>query len=145
VVASEVRHLASRSSSAAKDIRHLIDDSVGMVHSSLQQAHDVGNTVRQVQQAIASVSEIVDAISTGSQDQRHRAEHIDTTIAQMDQSTQQNAALVEQVAAAAHSLEAQSERLTHAVSAFRVSHVQTSQPPLLLPLQQATIHFPVHA
>jgi|GEM_PF-2065443 len=128
VVASEVRSLAHRSSTAAKEIKTLIDASVDMVQDGLRQAQDVRSTVDKVQQSITAVSDIVGAISAGSVTQRHDIEKIGVAIAQMDQTTQQNAALVEQVAAAAQSLEEQAGRLKHTVSAFKVSDALLHQP-----------------
>ncbi|EJL80639.1 methyl-accepting chemotaxis protein [Herbaspirillum sp. CF444] len=127
VVASEVRNLAHRSSAAAKEIKALIDASVGIVQVGLRQAHEVNTTVDQVQQSISAVSDIVNAISAGSIEQRHGIEKIGAAIAQMDQTTQQNAAMVEQVAAAAQSLEEQAGRLKQSVSAFKVSDARLHQ------------------
>ncbi|MFL9878307.1 methyl-accepting chemotaxis protein [Herbaspirillum rhizosphaerae] len=127
VVASEVRNLAHRSSAAAKEIKVLIDASVSMVQDGLHQAHEVRTTVEKVQQSISAVSDIVNAISAGSVEQRHGIEKISAAIAQMDQSTQQNAAMVEQVAAAAQSLEEQAGRLNYSVSAFKVSNTRLRQ------------------
>jgi methyl-accepting chemotaxis protein len=127
VVASEVRNLAHRSSTAAKEIRGLIDASAGLVQDGQRQAHEVRSTVDQAQQSIGDVSAIVNAISTSSVAQRHGIEKIAAAIAQMDQSTQQNAALVEQVAAAAQSLEEQADRLNKTVSVFKVSDLRLHQ------------------
>jgi len=121
VVAGEVRNLAHRSSAAAKEIKILIDASVGMVQQGLTQAQQVHGTVEQVQHAIHTVSSLVGAISNESVQQRQRIETIDAVIADMDQTTQQNAALVEQLAAAAQSLEQQAGQLKETVAVFRVA------------------------
>ncbi|OYO26648.1 chemotaxis protein [Janthinobacterium sp. PC23-8] len=121
VVASEVRNLAQHSSTAAKEIKALIDASAGMVQDGLRQTQEVRTMVNQVQQSISAVSEIVGAMSASSVEQRHDIEKIGAAITQMDQTTQQNAALVEQVAATAQLLEEQAGRLEHTVSAFKVS------------------------
>jgi len=126
VVAGEVRNLAHRSSAAAKEIKMLIDASVGMVQQGLAQAQQVRATVEQVQHAIHTVSSLVGAISNESVQQRQRIEKIDAVIADMDQTTQQNAALVEQLAAAAQSLEQQARQLKDTVAVFHVAEVDNA-------------------
>jgi methyl-accepting chemotaxis protein len=121
VVASEVRSLAQRSAAAAKEIKDLIASSVTMIQGSAQQATDVGTTMGEVRQAIKQVSDIVGEIAAASVEQSRGIEQVHLAVAQMDEVTQQNAALVEQAAAAAQSLEAQTESLDRSVSVFKVS------------------------
>ncbi|WP_321819845.1 MULTISPECIES: methyl-accepting chemotaxis protein [unclassified Burkholderia] len=126
VVASEVRSLAQRSASAAKEIKELISTSVAMIQDGAKQATDVGGTMGQVKQAIKQVSEIVGEIAAASDEQSCGIEQVNQAVVQMDTVTQQNAALVEQAAAAAHSLEEQAMNLSDAVSVFKVSESESS-------------------
>ncbi|WP_175770738.1 methyl-accepting chemotaxis protein [Burkholderia anthina] len=118
VVASEVRSLAQRSAAAAKDIKELIGASVAMIQEGARQASDVGATMTHVKQAIRSVSDIVAEIARASDEQNRGIEQVGQAISQMDGVTQQNAALVEQAAAAAQSLQEQANNLGDAVSVF---------------------------
>ncbi|KXS32154.1 MAG: Methyl-accepting chemotaxis protein I [Candidatus Gallionella acididurans] len=118
VVASEVRNLAQRSAAAAKEIKVLIDDSVGKVDTGSRQVGQAGATMNEVVMAVKRVTDIMAEISAASSEQSAGIEEVNQAIVQMDDMTQQNAALVEQAAAAAESMLAQAEALTHAVSAF---------------------------
>jgi methyl-accepting chemotaxis protein len=120
VVASEVRALAQRSSAAAKEIKVLIDASSEKVRQGEQQAAGVGETMGNVSHAIRRVSDIVGEISTASDEQSKGIEQVHQAITQIDDVTQQNAALVEQAAAAAQSLQEQSDRMKHEVMVFRL-------------------------
>ena len=120
VVASEVRSLAQRSAQAAKEIKELIEVSVQRVGSGSEQVARAGETMGEVVGAVRRLTDIVGEISSASEEQRHGIEQVNQAIGQMDQVTQQNAALVEQAAAAAGSLEEQARRLKQAVSTFRV-------------------------
>ncbi|EOA05198.1 methyl-accepting chemotaxis transmembrane protein [Herbaspirillum frisingense GSF30] len=120
VVATEVRTLAQRSASAAKEIKELIDASVQTVSSGGQLVAQAGNTMNDVVSSVQRVSTVISEITTASREQSEGIDQINRAIAQMDESTQQNAALVEQAAAAAQSLQQQAERLAAAVSTFRV-------------------------
>jgi methyl-accepting chemotaxis protein len=121
VVAAEVRNLAQRSASAAKEIKILIDDSVEKVGTGAQQVEDAGETMRQIVDSVRRVTEIMREIATASEEQTTGIEQINRAIAQMDQMTQQNAALVEQAAAASKSMEDQAKHLADAVSIFRIA------------------------
>ncbi|MFM0380174.1 methyl-accepting chemotaxis protein [Paraburkholderia strydomiana] len=121
VVASEVRTLAQRSSTAAKEIKDLIESSVGLVQDGSKQAADMGVTMGQVKTAIKQVSDIVGEIAAASHEQSRGIEQVNQAVHQMDEVTQQNAALVEQAAAAAQSLEEQAVTLKDAVSVFTVA------------------------
>jgi methyl-accepting chemotaxis protein len=120
VVASEVRSLAQRSAQAAKEIKGLIEDSVQRVGSGSDQVARAGETMGEVVGAVRRLTDIVGEISAASEEQRNGIEQVNHAIGQMDQVTQQNAALVEEAAAAAGSLEEQARRLKQAVAAFRV-------------------------
>ncbi|RKF35982.1 hypothetical protein BCY88_37255 [Paraburkholderia fungorum] len=128
VVASEVRSLAQRSSTAAKEIKGLIESSVATVKDGAKQAVEVGETMDDVKRAIKRVSDIVGEIAAASEEQSHGIEQINQAVGQMDEVTQQNAELVEQAAAATQSLEEQATSLKEAISVFKLadtgSHTQ---------------------
>jgi len=119
VVATEVRSLAQRSAAAAREIKDLIGDSVGKVSSGTTQVQRAGKTMQDILTAIAHVNEIVSEISSASIEQTQGIEQVSTTITHMDQTTQQNAALVEEATAAARRMEQQARDLQEAVSVFR--------------------------
>ncbi|WEY39957.1 MULTISPECIES: methyl-accepting chemotaxis protein [Paraburkholderia] len=121
VVASEVRSLAQRSSSAAKEIKDLIAASVQKIQDGSRLADDAGSTMVEVTQAVARVTDIMGEIAAASTEQSRGIEQVNVAITQMDEVTQQNAALVEEAAAASKSLEDQGHQLTEAVSFFRLS------------------------
>jgi methyl-accepting chemotaxis protein len=126
VVASEVRALAHRSSSAAKEIKGLIGSSTALVQGGTQQASEVSGTIAQVKHAISQVSQIVGEIADASAEQSLGIEQVNQAVGQMDILTQRNAALVEQAAAAAQSLEEQTGKLNLAVCVFAVADQTTS-------------------
>ncbi|MEA0736404.1 methyl-accepting chemotaxis protein [Xanthomonas campestris pv. campestris] len=119
VVASEVRTLAQRSSGAAKEIKDLIDDSVQRVAEGSALVHTAGKTMGEVVASVQRVTDIMGEISAASQEQSAGIEQVNQTITQMDETTQQNAALVEEATAAARSLEDQAVQLTEAVAVFK--------------------------
>ncbi len=123
VVASEVRSLAQRAAAAAKEIKGLIDDSVGKVEAGSQQVAEAGRTMEEIVASVRRVTDIMGEISSASQEQTQGIEQINQAITQMDQVTQQNAALVEEAAAAAGSMQEQAGTLVRVVSAFRLSAV----------------------
>ncbi len=128
VVASEVRNLAQRSSAAAKEIKILIEKSVHTIQEGSNQAVEVGRTTADACQAVRRVADIIGEIASASEEQRHGIEHINHAISQMDEVTQQNAALVEEAAAEAQSLEGQAIKLREAVSVFVLGAAQRSSP-----------------
>lgn len=120
VVATEVRNLAQRSASAAKEIKGLIADSVEKVETGSRLVDQAGQTMEEVVASIKRVASIMTTISEASREQTAGIEQVSLAVSQMDEMTQQNAALVEQAAAAAESLEEQARNLTTAVAVFRV-------------------------
>jgi methyl-accepting chemotaxis protein len=121
VVASEVRNLAQRSASAAKEIKSLIDDSVLRVDNGTQLVAKAGATMAEVVSSVKNVTDIVGEIAIASNEQSTGIEEINKAINQMDEVTQQNAALVQEASSAAYSLNEQAERLSQAISIFKVS------------------------
>lgn len=126
VVASEVRSLAQRSAAAAKEIKGLIDESTARVQAGSQLVERSGSTMTEIVDAIARVSSIMGEIAAAAIEQSTGIDQVNLAVAQMDEVTQQNAALVEQAAAAASSLEEQARRLTAAVSVFQTGSGATS-------------------
>jgi methyl-accepting chemotaxis protein len=118
VVAGEVRGLAQRSASAAKEIKALISTSVERVGNGSQLAEEAGRTMDEVVQAVKRVTDIMNEISAATAEQSSGIEEINDAITQMDSGTQQNAALVEEAAAAAQSLDDQAKSLAQLVEKF---------------------------
>ncbi|QJD67628.1 HAMP domain-containing protein [Xanthomonas campestris pv. badrii] len=121
VVASEVRTLAQRSAVAAKEIKHLIDDSVGKVAQGSALVDQAGKTMAEIVSSVQRVTDIMGEISAASQEQSAGIEQVNLTVTQMDEATQQNAALVEEATAAARAMEEQAGQLTDAVAVFKLS------------------------
>ncbi|MGF6839868.1 methyl-accepting chemotaxis protein [Paraburkholderia youngii] len=119
VVAGEVRNLAQRSATAAKEIKELIDASTARVADGSRLVGRAGETMGEVQTAVGRVTSIMSDIATASAEQSDGIEEVNRAITQMDQMSQQNAALVEQAAAAAASLTEQTGLLTRAAGRFR--------------------------
>jgi methyl-accepting chemotaxis protein len=128
VVASEVRNLAQRSASAAKDIKALINDSVEKVEAGSSLVNQAGSTMTEIVTSITRVTDIMSEITSASREQSEGIEQVNTAIVQMDQVTQQNAALVEEAAAAAESMQEQAARLSEVVSVFKL--LASAAPPL---------------
>ena len=120
VVATEVRNLAQRSASAAKEIKGLIDDSVEKVGAGSKLVDQAGATMQEVVDSVQRLSAIIGEITDASEEQRLGIEQVNEAISQMDQVTQQNAALVEEAAAAAGAMQDQAAQLSHAVQVFRL-------------------------
>ena len=126
VVASEVRNLAGRSANAAKEIKELINASVNRVEVGASQVDQAGRTMTEMVSAIQRVTDIMSEISTASGQQSAGVGQVGDAVMQMDQVTQQNAALVEEMAAAATSLKAQAQELVQTVSVFQLHPQHTS-------------------
>ncbi|MBS1138793.1 MAG: Histidine kinase, region:Bacterial chemotaxis sensory transducer [Proteobacteria bacterium] len=123
VVATEVRNLAQRSAAAAKEIKGLISDSASTVDVGSKLVEQAGITMDEVVSAIRSVATIMNDIAAASHEQSTGIEQVNIAVSQMDEMTQQNAALVEQAAAAAESLEDQAHSLVQCVSVFNLGRV----------------------
>ncbi|MCC7703298.1 MCP four helix bundle domain-containing protein [Janthinobacterium sp. GW460P] len=131
VVASEVRNLAQRSAAAAKEIKDLIGDSVDKVQAGNRLVEQAGATMHEVVASVKRVTDIMSEILSASQEQSSGIEQINTAVTQMDDVTQQNAALVEEAAAAAQAMQEQVNSLNEVVSVFRVSAPSAAQRPAL--------------
>ncbi|KAF1043478.1 MAG: Methyl-accepting chemotaxis protein II [Herbaspirillum frisingense] len=130
VVASEVRSLAQRSAAAAKEIKQLIDDSVEKVGDGSRLVARAGDTMTEVVNSVARVTDIVREITAASQEQSDGIEQVNLAITHIDEATQQNAALVEEAAAAAQSMQDQAAALSAAVSVFRLEAGAAAPPAL---------------
>lgn len=127
VVAAEVRNLAQRSADASREISTLITDSVGNIREGTQLASDAGNTMTNVVESVNRLKDIMSEISAASYEQSQGVTQVGTAVTEMDQTTQQNAALVEESAAAASSLRDQAVALVETVRVFQLAdnHNQT--------------------
>jgi methyl-accepting chemotaxis protein len=120
VVAAEVRNLAQRSASAAKEIKTLISDSVEQVNTGGKLVDETGEAMDDIVTSVQLVTEIMSGIAEASQEQSAGIEQVNQAVGQMDEMTQQNAALVEEAATAAENLQEQAVKLAQAVSVFRL-------------------------
>lgn len=127
VVAGEVRNLAQRSAQAAREIKSLIEDSVGKVDVGSTLVESAGETMAEIVSAVTRVTDIMGEIASASDEQSRGIDQVGLAVAEMDRVTQQNAALVEESAAAAAALEEQASRLTEAVAVFRIQQQQQQQ------------------
>jgi methyl-accepting chemotaxis protein len=141
VVAAEVRNLAQRSANAAKEIKSLISDSVEKVDAGGKLVDEAGKTMEEIVTSVKHVADIMGEITAASQEQSSGIEEVNRAIAQMDEMTQQNAALVEEAAAAAESMQEQAAALAQAVAVFKLgaaeqmTQLQTRQ--MRQPVQEA--------
>jgi methyl-accepting chemotaxis protein len=120
VVATEVRSLAQRSAAAAREIKELIEGSVQQVATGADLVDQAGRTMHQIVDSVARVATLMSEIAVASREQSRGIEEINNAVTQMDEGTQQNAALVEQAAAAAHSLRDQTHQLAGLVARFQL-------------------------
>ena len=123
VVATEVRNLAQRSAAAAKEIKDLIGDSVDKVQAGNRLVEQAGSTMHEVVASVRRVTGIMSEMMSASQEQSAGIEQINIAVTQMDNVTQQNAALVEEAAAAAQAMQEQVNSLNEVVSVFRVGNI----------------------
>ena len=137
VVASEVRLLAGRSATAAKEIKQLIESSVTSVGEGCKLVEQAGSTMDEIVVSVRRVADIMGEISTASEDQSSGIDQINQAMGQMDQVTQGNAALVEEAAAAAHSLAHQADKLVEAVSVFKLGNDPVHRSALSAPASYA--------
>ena len=128
VVASEVRNLAQRSAAAAKEIKTLIGDSVEKVDAGSKLVDQAGATMNEIVESVRRVTDIMGEIMSAAKEQTSGIEQINEAISQMDQVTQQNAALVEEAAAASQSMQEQSATLAKTVSVFKLDARQVDAP-----------------
>jgi methyl-accepting chemotaxis protein len=126
VVAGEVRTLAQRSASAAKEIKELIHDSVQHVAEGSEQVERAGATMHDIVKAVREMTDIMSEIATASEEQGTGIEQVNNAVGQMDEVTQQNAALVEQASAAAQAMSEQATALRDAVSVFKIEAMSAS-------------------
>jgi methyl-accepting chemotaxis protein len=119
VVATEVRSLAQRSATAAKEIKELISDSVQKVGAGTELVDESGRTLNEIMEAVKKVSDIVAEIAAASEEQAAGIEQVNNAVTQMDSTTQQNAALVEEASAASKSLEERSRSMVDLMSQFK--------------------------
>jgi methyl-accepting chemotaxis protein len=145
VVASEVRSLAQRSAAAAKEIKALIDNSVDKADAGSRLVDQAGTTMREVVDSIRRVTDIMGEISAASQEQTEGIGQVQLAVSQMDQATQQNAALVEEAAAASESLREQAAKLAQTVAVFKLDGTQgrTALVPAVQPVPTPAIAPPV--
>jgi methyl-accepting chemotaxis protein len=139
VVATEVRNLAQRSASAAKEIKLLIGDSVAQVSAGNRLVGDAGQAMEEVVQSVRRVTDIMAEITSATQEQSAGIEQVNQAVGQMDQATQQNAALVEEASAAASSMQEQAATLASLVSVFKTNAVAA---PVARPLAAAALKKP---
>ena len=140
VVAAEVRSLAQRSASAAKEIKELIGQSVAQVVEGSKLVDEAGTTIDEVVQSARRVADLMGEISAASEEQHSGIEQVNKAVSQMDEMTQQNAALVEEASAAAQAMAAQSKGLREVVSVFRIGDASyaTAPAPLVTPSPAAS-------
>ncbi|MEG1324647.1 MAG: methyl-accepting chemotaxis protein [Janthinobacterium sp.] len=128
VVATEVRNLAQRSSQAAKEIKDLIVDSGSKVEAGSKLVDSAGATMQDIVVSVQRVADLMGEIASASQEQSQGIAQVNATVTQMDDATQQNAALVEEAAAAAQSLQDQAGRLAQVVSVFKLEEITAPAP-----------------
>ena len=148
VVAGEVRSLAGRSAEAAKEIKSLIGNSVERVENGARLVQAAGTTMDEIVSSVQRVQDIIGEISAAASEQSEGIASVNTSVVQLDQMTQQNAALVEESAAAAESLKEQAQRLVEAVAVFRVAgseppqHVSAPRPAPVVPAPKPAAQAP---
>lgn len=145
VVAGEVRNLAQRSSSSAREIKELIESSMGFVEAGSAQAEGVGENISRMNDAVRQVTDLVDEISVAASEQSQGIGQVHQAVNQMDDVTQQNAALVEEASAASRSLMEQAAALNQLVNTFTLSASRVTARPSDLPAPVAAVRRPVPA
>lgn len=140
MVAGEVRNLAQRSAVAAKEIEGLIKESVGQVNAGAQQVENAGKTMQAIIHSVGQVNEVMKEIATASDEQNRGISQVSEAMTEMDTTTQQNAALVEQSASAAGSLQEEAVRLEQAVAFFKTESTRVNSE---LPVSQRKVQKPV--
>jgi len=143
VVAGEVRNLAQRSAEAAKEIKNLIGASVDRVEAGSRLVADAGQTMSEIVGSVQRVSDIIGEITAAAGEQSDGIGQVNVAVTQLDQMTQQNAALVEESAAAAESLKDQASRLTEVIKIFRIDSAQAYSAPATVVAKTANTFKPV--
>jgi methyl-accepting chemotaxis protein len=133
VVATEVRSLAGRSATAAKEIKALIQDSVAKIAEGSRLVDESGKTLTEIVAAVRKVTGIVAEIAAASREQSSGIEQVNKAIMRMDQTTQENAALVEEAAAASEAIVAQAHTLTEMIARYKVAAATRTRPPTVAP------------
>lgn len=128
VVAQEVRELAQRSATAAKDIKGLIDRSAQSVNAGVILVQETGGALGEIEGSVIQINDRIQAIATASQEQSTGLQEVNTAVNQMDQVTQQNAAMVEEMSAATHRLSAEAGNLSRLVGTFRLPNASGEVP-----------------
>ena len=141
VVAGEVRNLAQRSAEAAKEIKNLIGASVDRVEAGSRLVADAGQTMSEIVGSVQRVSDIIGEITAAAGEQSDGIGQVNVAVTQLDQMTQQNAALVEESAAAAESLKDQANRLTEVIKIFRIDSTQAYSAPAAVAVVKPTNSF----
>lgn len=132
VVAAEVRALAQRVASAAKEVKSLVNDSVTKINTGGNLVDETGRTMNEIVTSIQSTTAVISNIAAASQEQSSDIMEINQAVVQMDHITQQNSALVEQIAAAAEEMKCQAAKLVQAVSVFKLKHEEKTEKNALL-------------
>ena len=127
VVAAEVRNLAQRSATAAKEIKGLINESIQRVTDGSELVHQSGTTLEEIVSSVKRVTDIIEEISAASQEQASGIDQVNKAIMSMDSTTQQNAALVEETTSASHSLQAQAQALHQRVMKFKLQATEAEK------------------
>jgi aerotaxis receptor len=138
VVASEVRNLAQRSATAAKEVKQLIDSSIAKVDAGAKLTSNAGATMSEVIESVGRVTRVMDEIHHATQEQSRGIGQVNQAVVHIDDITQQNAALVEQAAAAAGSLARQAEWVAQAIAVFKLKEIaaRSAAPPRKVPALQ---------
>ncbi|MGE8567742.1 MAG: methyl-accepting chemotaxis protein [Achromobacter sp.] len=139
VVAGEVRSLAQRSAQAAREVKALIEASVGKVAEGAEHAENAGTTMQEVVASVKRVTDIMGEIAAASQEQASGIEQVNRAVSQMDEVTQQNAALVEEAAAAAGSMQDQAHALVKAVGVFRLGEDAARRGDAIMPRERGAL------
>ncbi|WP_454668767.1 methyl-accepting chemotaxis protein [Achromobacter kerstersii] len=139
VVAGEVRSLAQRSAQAAREVKVLIEASVGKVAEGAEHAENAGSTMQEVVASVKRVTDIMGEIAAASQEQASGIEQVNRAVSQMDEVTQQNAALVEEAAAAAGSMQDQAHALVKAVGVFRLGEDAARRDDATMPRERGAL------
>ncbi|MBI1867647.1 MAG: HAMP domain-containing protein [Methylocystis sp.] len=141
VVASEVRALAQRSAQAAKEIKSLVSGSTSQVDAGVTLVAQTGTALGRIAGEVAEVDKLISDIANGAREQATALQEVNTAVGQMDQTTQKNAAMVEETTAASHNLRQEMEALVHSVASFQIGHGASAKTTTAAPRQPAKPSF----